>query len=82
MIHLSRVTDTRYVICNIRFCLWTKLDYWMLMFSFHRYKKREESRQMYLVHDSRDVYMASSHTLKHLIDQSSGSGSGLPLLVS
>lgn len=30
----------------------------------------------------RDMYLSSSHTLKHLIDQSSGSGSGLPLLVS
>lgn len=37
---------------------------------------------MYLVQDTRDAYLAPSHTLKHLIDQSSGSGSGLPLLVS
>uniref|UniRef100_A0A1B6KQH1 receptor protein serine/threonine kinase n=1 Tax=Graphocephala atropunctata TaxID=36148 RepID=A0A1B6KQH1_9HEMI len=46
-----------------------------------RYKKKEESRQMYLMQGSRDMYLSSSHTLKHLIDQSSGSGSGLPLLV-
>ncbi|KAG8242812.1 hypothetical protein J6590_057910 [Homalodisca vitripennis] len=45
-----------------------------------RYKKKEESRQMYLMQGSRDMYLSSSHTLKHLIDQSSGSGSGLPLL--
>ncbi|XP_054266170.1 bone morphogenetic protein receptor type-1B-like [Macrosteles quadrilineatus] len=44
-----------------------------------RYKKKEESRQFYLP-ENRD-YLSSSHTLKHLIDQSSGSGSGLPLLV-
>lgn len=44
-----------------------------------RYKKKEDSRQVYL---SRDMYLSSSHTLKNLIDQSSGSGSGLPLLVS
>uniref|UniRef100_A0A1B6BX14 receptor protein serine/threonine kinase n=1 Tax=Clastoptera arizonana TaxID=38151 RepID=A0A1B6BX14_9HEMI len=53
----------------------------IVTFVYLRYKKREESRQMYLVHDPRDVYMSSSNTLKHLIDQSSGSGSGLPLLV-
>lgn len=49
------------------------------LFQISRYKKKEESRQMYL---HRDMYLSSSHTLKHLIDQSSGSGSGLPLLVS
>jgi hypothetical protein len=49
-----------------------------------RYKKREDRRQMYLVQTSRncDPYLANSGTLQELIDQSSGSGSGLPLLVS
>ena len=49
-----------------------------------RYKKREDRRQMYLVQASRncDPYLANSGTLQELIDQSSGSGSGLPLLVS
>jgi hypothetical protein len=49
-----------------------------------RYKKREDRRQMYLVQATRncDPYLANSGTLQELIDQSSGSGSGLPLLVS
>jgi hypothetical protein len=49
-----------------------------------RYKKREDHRQMYLVQTSRncDPYLANSGTIQELIDQSSGSGSGLPLLVS
>ncbi|KAJ4438637.1 hypothetical protein ANN_14584, partial [Periplaneta americana] len=48
-----------------------------------RYKKREDRRQMYLVQAARncDPYLANSGTLQELIDQSSGSGSGLPLLV-
>ncbi|XP_075238301.1 serine/threonine receptor kinase thickveins isoform X2 [Lycorma delicatula] len=46
-----------------------------------RYKKREEGRQLYLMQGSRDAYLATSNTLQDLIDQSSGSGSGLPLLV-
>lgn len=46
-----------------------------------RYKKKEESGKLYLVEGSRDAYLTSSHTLQDLIDQSSGSGSGLPLLV-
>lgn len=33
---------------------------------------------MYIRQESREMY----DTIKHLIDQSSGSGSGLPLLVS
>jgi hypothetical protein len=39
---------------------------------------------MYLVQATRncDPYLANSGTLQELIDQSSGSGSGLPLLVS
>jgi hypothetical protein len=39
---------------------------------------------MYLVQTARncDPYLANSGTLQELIDQSSGSGSGLPLLVS
>jgi hypothetical protein len=50
----------------------------------NRYKKREDRRQMYLVQTARncDPYLANSGTLQELIDQSSGSGSGLPLLVS
>lgn len=46
-----------------------------------RYKKKEESGKLYLVEGSKDAYLTSSHTLQDLIDQSSGSGSGLPLLV-
>ncbi|XP_066908346.1 bone morphogenetic protein receptor type-1B isoform X1 [Halyomorpha halys] len=46
-----------------------------------RCRKKEESGKLYLVEGSRDAYLTSSHTLQDLIDQSSGSGSGLPLLV-
>ncbi|BES94511.1 Glutamine Synthetase [Nesidiocoris tenuis] len=46
-----------------------------------KYKKKEESGRLYLVNGSKDAYLTSSHTLQDLIDQSSGSGSGLPLLV-
>ncbi|KAL1121985.1 hypothetical protein AAG570_003393 [Ranatra chinensis] len=46
-----------------------------------RYKRKEESGKLYLVQGSKDAYLTSSHTLQDLIDQSSGSGSGLPLLV-
>ncbi|CAG2061770.1 unnamed protein product, partial [Timema podura] len=47
-----------------------------------RYKRREDRRQ-YLVPGTRgyDPYISSSGTLQDLIEQSSGSGSGLPLLV-
>ncbi|XP_046990515.1 bone morphogenetic protein receptor type-1B [Schistocerca americana] len=44
-----------------------------------RYKKRED-RRLYMEH-SCDPYLTNSGTLQELIDQSSGSGSGLPLLV-
>lgn len=47
----------------------------------NRCRKKEESGKLYLVEGSRDAYLTSSHTLQDLIDQSSGSGSGLPLLV-
>lgn len=43
----------------------------------YRYKKKEESR-----YSKDDEYGEKYHTLKHLIEESSGSGSGLPLLVS
>lgn len=66
-------------------CFLWKITFFMeYIILLDRYKKREDRRQMYLVQASRncDPYLANSGTLQELIDQSSGSGSGLPLLVS
>ena len=56
------------------------------MCSFHRYKRRELRRAQYLEEaESCDNYhIPAGESLKELIEQSqsSGSGSGLPLLVS
>ncbi|XP_064595617.1 bone morphogenetic protein receptor type-1B-like [Liolophura sinensis] len=55
-----------------------------LIFVYLRYKRREMRRQQYLEEAEHcDTFIAADETLKHLIDasQSSGSGSGLPLLV-
>ena len=61
------------------------------MFAYLRYKKREDSRQQkYLQTNAQRTADAESHptnaysgssVLADLIEQSSGSGSGLPLLV-
>ncbi|KAJ8894371.1 hypothetical protein PR048_007022 [Dryococelus australis] len=55
----------------------------VLAFFYLKFKKREDMRKMCLVPGGRgyDPYLTSSGTLQDLIDQSSGSGSGLPLLV-
>ncbi|NP_001158366.1 bone morphogenetic protein receptor 1 precursor [Saccoglossus kowalevskii] len=47
-----------------------------------RYKKREDRRRFALeVAENEETFISPGETLKDLIDQSSGSGSGLPLLV-
>ena len=54
------------------------------MFVFYRYKKREVRRAQYLEEAEHcDTYIPPGESLKDLIEQSqsSGSGSGLPLLV-
>ncbi|XP_077998950.1 bone morphogenetic protein receptor type-1B-like [Glandiceps talaboti] len=51
-------------------------------FVYLRYKRREDRRRFDLeVTENEENYIAPGETLKDLIDQSSGSGSGLPLLV-
>ncbi|XP_014257195.1 bone morphogenetic protein receptor type-1B isoform X2 [Cimex lectularius] len=63
-----------FTVCVIVFLL-------IITFFYLKYKKKEESGKLYLVEGSRDAYLTQSHTLQDLIEQSSGSGSGLPLLV-
>ena len=56
----------------------------LVTFAYLRYKKREDRRQRYLrdVRHKPDTFLdRHGGTLADLIDQSSGSGSGLPLLV-
>ena len=63
----------------------------LIVFAYLRYKKREDSRQQkYLQTNAQRTADAESHptnaysgssVLADLIEQSSGSGSGLPLLV-
>ncbi|XP_070545371.1 bone morphogenetic protein receptor type-1B-like [Ptychodera flava] len=51
-------------------------------FIYLRYKRREERRRYDLeVNKNEETYIGPGETLKDLIEQSSGSGSGLPLLV-
>ena len=47
-----------------------------------RYRKREIERQEYLKDVEQEQFIPSDETLSEMLDQSSGSGSGLPLLVS
>jgi bone morphogenetic protein receptor type-1B len=47
----------------------------------HRYKRNSDLTKSYMVANSCTPYLSESGTLEELIDQSSGSGSGLPLLV-
>ena len=56
----------------------------MVTLAYLRYKKREDRRQRYLrdVRHKPDTFLdRHGGTLSDLIEQSSGSGSGLPLLV-
>ncbi|KAF4516935.1 hypothetical protein B566_EDAN008024 [Ephemera danica] len=48
---------------------------------YRRYKRREDKRKSYFKTRTCDSYLSDSGTLQELIEQSSGSGSGLPLLV-
>ena len=48
----------------------------------YRYRKREIERQEYLKDVEQEQFIPSDETLSEMLDQSSGSGSGLPLLVS
>ena len=51
-------------------------------FVYLRYKRREVRRAQYLEEaEACDTYIPPGESLRELIDQSSGSGSGLPLLV-
>ncbi|XP_063244394.1 bone morphogenetic protein receptor type-1B [Bacillus rossius redtenbacheri] len=69
------------LIISITVCLMALFG--VLTFFYLKFKKREDSRKMCLVPGGRgyETYLTSSGTLQDLIDQSSGSGSGLPLLV-
>jgi len=57
----------------------------LVTFAYLRYKQREDRRQRYIAETGRDdgfgSLPAGTSTLSDLIEQSSGSGSGLPLLV-
>ena len=59
----------------------------LVTFAYLRYKHREDRRQRYMEESSQGRAMAEeggmpgASTLSELIEQSSGSGSGLPLLV-
>ncbi|XP_067011248.1 bone morphogenetic protein receptor type-1B isoform X2 [Anabrus simplex] len=55
----------------------------IVTFVYLRFKRREDRRRLCLMQNTHncDPYLANSGTLQELIDQSSGSGSGLPLLV-
>jgi len=70
-----------YIVLLISLALCLIVFLFVIAIVYLRYKKREESVQLNLVEGTRDVYLTASHTLQDLIDQSSGSGSGLPLLV-
>lgn len=64
-------------ICLVAFIL-------LVTFAYLRYKQREDRRQRYIAETGRDDGFgvpAGTSTLSDLIEQSSGSGSGLPLLV-
>ena len=60
----------------------------LVTFAYLRYKHREDRRQRYMEESSNggrggveELGMPGASTLSELIEQSSGSGSGLPLLV-
>ena len=57
----------------------------LVTFAYLRYKHREDRRQRYMAENStgrkEEFGGPGTSTLSELIDQSSGSGSGLPLLV-
>ena len=60
----------------------------LVTFAYLRYKHREDRRQRYMEESStgrggaqEELGMPGASTLSELIEQSSGSGSGLPLLV-
>ena len=57
----------------------------LVTFAYLRYKHREDRRQRYMAESSgarsEEFGGPGTSTLSELIDQSSGSGSGLPLLV-
>ena len=46
-----------------------------------RYRKREIERQEYLKDVEQEQFIPADETLSEMLDHSSGSGSGLPLLV-
>ncbi|KAG8237728.1 hypothetical protein J437_LFUL017031, partial [Ladona fulva] len=46
-----------------------------------RLRKREDRRREFIAANKGDTFLSSSGTLQELLEQSSGSGSGLPLLV-
>ena len=54
----------------------------ILTLNCSRYRKREIERQEYLKDVEQEQFIPSDETLSEMLDQSSGSGSGLPLLVS
>ncbi|XP_046405242.1 bone morphogenetic protein receptor type-1B [Ischnura elegans] len=54
----------------------------LVTFTYLRIRKREDRRRAFIAESAnKDPYLSSSGTLQELIEQSSGSGSGLPLLV-
>ena len=53
----------------------------ILSCSYCRYRKREIERQEGLKDIEQEQFIPTDETLSEMLDQSSGSGSGLPLLV-
>ena len=55
---------------------------WSCIYCCCRYRKREIERQEYLKDVEQEQFIPSDETLSEMLEQSSGSGSGLPLLVT